>query len=165
MSETRAVFYHLTRLGLDETLLTVLSRACKAGWKVAVRGTDRAALEALDARLWGLGEAEAFLPHGIEGGRWDAAQPILLGKGPLAAGVRGLVLLDGAEADPAEVRGLERVWVLFDGNDQAQLDGARGLWSRLTAGGVAAQYWSDETGRWVMKVEKAGASATEGAQG
>ena len=161
MSALRAVFYHLTRLGLDEILLTVLTRARTAGWKVAVRGTDRAALEALDARLWSLSEGEAFLPHGIEGGPQDAAQPILLGMGPLAEGTCGLVLLDGAITDPAEILGLERVWVLFDGNDQTQLDGARGLWSGLTSGGIAAQYWSDETGRWVMKVEKTAAEAVE----
>ncbi|MGQ0610308.1 MAG: DNA polymerase III subunit chi [Paracoccaceae bacterium] len=159
MSAPRAVFYHLTRLGLDETLATILTRAHRTGWKVAVRGTARDALEALDARLWALCEGEAFLPHGLEGGPQDAAQPILLGTGALPEGARGLVLLDGAMTDPDEARGLERVWVLFDGNDPAQLDGARGLWRGLTTGGMAAQYWSDETGAWVMKVERpAGAS-------
>lgn len=154
MSAPRAVFYHLTRLGLDETLATILTRAHKTGWKVAVRGVDRAALEALDARLWALCEGEAFLPHGLEGGPQDTAQPILLGSGALPEGARGLVLLDGAVTDPDEARGLERVWVLFDGNDPAQLDGARGLWRGLTMGGMAAQYWSDETGVWAMKVER-----------
>ncbi len=160
MSAARAVFYHLTRLGMDETLAMILARAHKAGWKVAVRGTDRVALEALDARLWALCEGEAFLPHGLEGGPQDAAQTILLGTGALAAGTKGLVLLDGAVTDAQEARGLERVWVLFDGNDPAQLDGARGLWSGLTTGGMAAQYWSDETGVWVMKVERPATPAT-----
>lgn len=160
MSAPRAVFYHLTRLGLDETLATILTRAHKTGWKVAVRGVTRPALEALDARLWALCEGEAFLPHGLEGGPQDTAQPILLGTGALAAGTKGLVLLDGAVTDAEEARGLERVWVLFDGNDPAQLDGARGLWSGLTTGGMAAQYWSDETGVWVMKVERPATPAT-----
>lgn len=158
MSAARAVFYHLTRLGLDETLATVLARAHKAGWKVMVRSTDRSALEALDGRLWSLGAGESFVPHGLAGGAHDALQPILLGTGALPSGAHGLVLLDGAVTDADEARGLERVWVLFDGNDPARLDGARGIWSGLTAAGIAAQYWSDETGGWVMKVEKAGAA-------
>lgn len=155
----RAVFYHLTRSSLDETLLMILSRAGEAGWSVMVRGRDRAGMEALDARLWVAAGDDGFLPHGLEGGPQDADQPILLGTGALPAGARGLVLIDGAEASPQEARPLERVWVLFNGGDEGEVAAARGLWTRLTAGGLAAQYWTEESGRWAMKVEKAGSPA------
>ena len=49
----RAVFYHLTRSGLEETLLMILTRAQVAGWRVRVRGTGPARLEVLGRRLWG----------------------------------------------------------------------------------------------------------------
>ncbi len=156
MSGGRAVFYHLTRSGLEETLMMILTRAADAGWRVMVRGTDPARLQALDARLWMIGAEDGFLAHGLEGGTGDADQPVLLGIGALPAGARGLVLMDGAETDATEAAGLERVWVLFDGGDDVQVSGARGLWTRLTLGGMAAQYWSEETGKWAMKVEKAG---------
>ena len=154
MSGGRAVFYHLTRSGLEETLLMILTRANDAGWGVMVRGTDRARLQALDARLWMIGPEDGFLAHGVEGGPGDADQPVLLGIGALPPGARGLVLLDGAETEVPDAAGLERVWVLFDGADETQVFGARGLWTRLTQGGMAAQYWSEETGKWAMKVEK-----------
>jgi DNA polymerase-3 subunit chi len=65
-----------------------------------------------------------------------------------------LVLIDGAQTDAAEAGPLQRVWVLFDGGDEAQLAGARALWSKLTGAGLAAQYWSEDSGKWALKVEK-----------
>ena len=64
-----------------------------------------------------------------------------------------MVLLDGAETLAGE-EAMERLWVLFDGNDETALKAARGMWTRLTGLGMAAQYWSEETGRWVMKTER-----------
>lgn len=150
----RAVFYHLTRSGLEETLLMILSRARQTGWRVMVRGTNVAALNALDARLWVASGEDGFLPHGLEGGAFDGAQPILIGIGALDADRQGIVLIDGAETSALEAKELQRVWVLFDGGDEAQLTNARTLWTKLTGDGMAAQYWSEESGRWVMKVEK-----------
>ena len=75
-----AYFYHLTRAPLEQTLPMLLDKARQAGWRIAVRGVDRARLEWLDERLW-LGPEDGFLPHGLEGGPHDAAQPILLTTG------------------------------------------------------------------------------------
>jgi len=148
-----ALFYHLTRSGAEATLLTLLPRALSAGWRVMIRGGDGAALERLDARLW-LEPEDGFLPHGLAGGPHDADQPILLGQGAAVNGAQVLVLLDGAQVEADEARGLERVWTIFDGDDPAAVAQARGLWTRLTSGGISAQYWSEETGRWEKKAEK-----------
>ena len=115
-----------------------------------LRGTDRARLEGLDARLW-LGPEEGFLPHGLEGGPQDADQPVLLGLGPITNAAKALMLVDGAAVDVAEAEGLERVWILFDGYDEAAVAAARVQWKTLTAAGLAAQYWSEESGRWEKK--------------
>lgn len=149
------MFYHLTRSAPEETLAMLLPRALGQGWRVMIRGTDRAALERLDARLW-LDEAQPFLPHGMEGGKHDALQPVLLGQGPIANGAQGLFLIDGAETTAEEARPLDRVWLLFDGADGAQLAAARVKWKALTEAGLAAQYWSEESGRWEKKAEKGG---------
>jgi len=148
-----AMFYHLTRSGAEATLLTLLPRAMAAGWRVMIRGRDRAALDRLDARLWQDPE-DGFLPHGLEGGLHDADQPVLLGLGAAVNGAQALALIDGAEVTADEARGLERVWAIFDGDDPVAVAQARGLWTRLTAAGVSAQYWSEETGRWEKKAEK-----------
>lgn len=147
------MFYHLTRSAPEEALSGLLQRALAQGWRVMIRGTDRAALERLDSRLW-LDEAQPFLPHGLEGGAYDADQPVLLGTGAIANAAQGLFLIGGAETSADEARGLERVWLLFDGADGAQLAAARAKWKALTDAGLAAQYWSEESGRWEKKAEK-----------
>ena len=151
-----AMFYHMTRSTALATMQSILPRALSAGWKVMLRGTDAAALDALDLALWD-GAEDGFLPHGLQGGPHDADQPILLGQGGIGNGAQGLVLIDGAETDPAEAAALERVWVLFDAADPTALASARALWTRLTGAGIAAQYWSEDSGRWEKKLEKPGA--------
>jgi DNA polymerase-3 subunit chi len=148
------MFYHLTRSGAEQTLRLLLDRARGQGWRVMLRSADPAALIRLDTRLWQHPE-DAFIPHGLEGGPHDADQPVLLGQGPAVNGARGLMLLDGAEASLEEARDMERVWVVFDGEDPSQLARARAFWKQVTGAGIAAQYWSEEGGRWQMKAEKA----------
>lgn len=148
-----ALFYHLTRGPLERTLPQLLAKARAAGWRVAVRGTDAGWMEWLDERLW-LGPEDGFLPHGLAGGKHDADQPVLLTTAAdLPNRAVCLMAVDGAEVAPDEVTRLERVCVLFDGNDAAAVDRARGQWRALTQAGCAAQYWSEESGRWEKKAE------------
>jgi DNA polymerase III subunit chi len=150
------MLYHLTRSTAVETLQSLLPRALAQGWRVMVRGREMAALEQLDARLWLVPE-DGFLPHGLEGGAFDAEQPVLIGRGEAVNGAKALALVDGAEASLAEIAAMERVWMLFDGSDEARVAAAREQWKALTGAGVAAQYWSEEGGRWEKKAENAGA--------
>lgn len=154
---TQVLFYHLTRSPLEVTARAVLGKAWAAGWRVMLRGTDRATLAKLDAALW-LGPEDGFLPHGLDGGAQDGDQPILLGCGPIGNGAQTLMLVEGAVVDLAEARALERVWVLFDGGDEAAVSAARAQWKFLTGAGVAAQYWSEADGGWEKK--SSGAPAT-----
>jgi DNA polymerase-3 subunit chi len=147
------LFYHLTRSLPAETLGQLLPRALGQGWRAMVRGTDPAALDSLDAALWLAGGDGSFLPHGREGGPQDARQPILLGTGAPVNDARVLALIDGATVTDAEIARMERVWVLFDGNDPNRLQAARQQWKAVTTAGHAAQYWSEEGGRWEKKAE------------
>jgi DNA polymerase-3 subunit chi len=144
------MFYHLTTSGREDTARALLGRALGQGWRVMLRGTDDAQLQRLDMALWE-GPADAFLPHGVQGGAHDARQPILLGRGPIGNAAQALMAVDGAQVDPAEAAGLERVFILFDGHDPAAVDAARGQWKALTGAGLAAQYWSEDSGRWEKK--------------
>ena len=149
------MFFHLIQSAPADTLAINAPRALGQGWRVMVRGTDPAALDLLDQALWLKGGDDSFLPHGLEGGPQDADQPVLLGLGAPVNGAKVLALVDGAEATDAEIAALERVWVLFDGNDDSRLQAARGQWKAMTAAGHAAQYWSEESGRWEKKAESA----------
>jgi DNA polymerase-3 subunit chi len=152
------LFYHLTRSPVVDTARSILQRALKKDWRVMIRGTDRRALEELDAQLW-LGPQDDFLPHGMEGGPQDADQPVLIGLGSIGNAAQGLMLVDGAEPAPDELARLDRVWILFDGNHAARLQHARAQWAMLTEAGHSAQYWSEEAGRWEKKAEKVPPSA------
>lgn len=147
------MFYHLMQSAPADTLAINAPRALGQGWRVMVRGTDPAALERLDSQLWLGGGDDSFLPHGLEGGPHDADQPVLLGRGAPVNGAKVLALVDGAGAEDAEIAAMERVWVLFDGNDPDRLQAARLQWKAVTAAGHAAQYWSEDGGRWEKKAE------------
>ncbi len=148
-------FYHLTRSRLEAALPMLLERALGAGWRVAVRGPDAGRLRWLDEQLW-LRPEDGFLAHGIEGGPHDALQPVLLTTGPVPEGCACLMAFDGAEVEAGEVAATERACILFDGNDPAAVERARGQWKVLTGAGLAAQYWSEEGGRWQKKAEANG---------
>lgn len=146
-----ALFYHLTRSAPEDLVRLLVGRALAMGWRVAIRGTDQAALDRLDERLW-LEPEDGFLPHGLAGGPHDADQPVLLTRGQdVPNGAKALMLLDGAPTSAAEIAALERVWIVFDGGDATAVDHARGQWRDLTGAGAAAEYWSEESGRWQMK--------------
>lgn len=150
---TATRFYHLTQSDVDQTLATLTDRSLAAGWRVVVRGGNRARLEHLDRAMW-LGAEDGFLPHGLAGGPHDALQPVLLTDGAdLANAAQCLLTIDGAEVSPEECARLERVCILFDGNDPQAVSRARLQWKELTAAGVTAEYWSEESGRWQMKAK------------
>jgi len=147
-----AWFYHLTRSPVEATLAMLLPKAIGAGWRIAVRGTDRARLERLDEPLW---HGDGFLPHGLWGGAHDAEQPVLLTTEAGAAnGAACLMAVDGAEVAVDEALAFERVCLLFEGADAAAVEAARAQWRRLTEGGVPAVYWSEESGTWTKKAER-----------
>ncbi len=148
-----AFFYHLTQRSQADTLRMLLGKSLENGWRVAVRGTDLERLAVLDKALW-LGPEEAFLPHGLAGGEMDAQQPVLLTMGSESLNDANCIMsVDGAEITAKEVGAMERVCVLFDGNDNDALNTARRQWKMLKDAGASAQYWSEESGRWEKKAE------------
>lgn len=150
-----AFFYHLTQNPLEDTLPLLLEKATGAGWKIAVRGVEAARMDWLDQRLW-QGAEDSFFPHGQAGGEHDALQPILLTiDASLANGASCIMSVDGAQVSAEEVQAADRVCILFDGHDPEALSHARAQWKALTDAGCAAQYWSEESGRWEKKAEKA----------
>ena len=151
-------FYHLTRSPLEATLPALLTRSLAAGWRVAVRGTTQQRLDWLDAQLW-LGEG--FLPHGLAGGPHDADQPVLLTLSrKVANDATCLMLIDGAPFDVAELVPMVRTSVLFDGGDETAMVLARHQWKQVCDAGLAAHYWSDESGSWQKKATRVAAAPT-----
>lgn len=145
-----ALFYHLTGSPAESLLQVLIGKSLQAGWRVELRGTDRARMERLDQYLW---QGDGFLPHGMAGGPHDARQPVLITLPSQAAANAPacLLALDGAEVAPAEVQALQRACIIFDGAHAPAVEQARAQWRALGAAGVTAEYWADEGGRWQRK--------------
>ena len=144
---TEVLFYHLERASLDGVLPGLLEKTLERGWRAVVRAGTRERVEALDGHLWTYRD-ETFLPHGA-GGEGER-QPVWLTDGEDAPNdPHILFLVDGAEADPGSLDGLERCVMIFDGNDADAVTRARGFWKAAAAQGCETTYWrQSERGRW-----------------
>ena len=141
-----AYFYHLTRQPLEVALPALLEKASGAGWRIEVRGTSPERMQWLNDKLW-LGPDDGFLAHGLAGSDKDLHQPILLTTNA-ESGFACIMSVDGAIIEAQEVNDSQRVCILFDGLNETAMQQARGQWKTLTEAGCAAQYWSEESGRW-----------------
>lgn len=150
-------FYHLTHEPLERALPRLLCAAReKAGWRVKIRGGDPNVLAWLDEKLWLL-EDDSFLPHAMEGGVFDALQPILLGTAAGSANAAEcLMLIAGAGYEASDLDRHERVCLMFDGNDETALELAREQWRFAKAAGHVAKYQSQENGRWELRAQTGG---------
>lgn len=146
-----AVFYQLMGAAPETVLPQLLDRVLAQGWRVELRGPDRARMERIDLRLWGPGED--FRPHGLMGGEHDARQPVLLTWGSGTGGRDCLVALDGAPVTLDEVRAAHRVCILFDGGDEAALGAARRLWRSLASAGLPARYFERADAGWTLRAQ------------
>lgn len=146
----KALFYHLTRSPAEALLPVLLTKALSAGWRVELSAPDPDRLDRLDQQLW---QGDGFLPHGLSGGPHDARQPILLTlpDQPAANDPSCLMALDSAPVAPDRAQAVQRTCILFDGGDAQALERARAQWRELTAAGVEAEYWSEESGKWERK--------------
>ena len=139
---------------LASALPVILEKALERGWRACVQTLDDLRLKALDDLLWTF-KSEAFLPHATMRDGNAPAQPILLTTTADNANAAALrVYVEGAEIelDPAATP-YERVILMFDGGNEAELDAARRQWSRLKGQGFALAYWQQsEHGRWERKM-------------
>lgn len=145
-------FYHLTRSAAEVALVAIAEKALERGWQVGVVAPDQTQAEGLDQRLWVVSE-EGFVPHGLAGGPHDNLQPILIVGGVLPDARPCLMSVGGADLEIAALQAAERGCILFDGNDGTAVERARSQWRALTGAGLAAIYWSEESGRWQKKAE------------
>jgi DNA polymerase-3 subunit chi len=148
---TEILFYHLQGQKLESVLTPLLEKSLERGWKAIVHGTSEERIEALDAHLWTYRD-DGFLPHGTWREPDAALQPVLLtlnDGNPNAANVR--FLIEGAGVPP-DAENYARIVLVFDGDDEDALAGARAHWTDAKAKGFEATYWQpNEQGRWAKR--------------
>ncbi|MCQ8240977.1 DNA polymerase III subunit chi [Rhizosaccharibacter radicis] len=140
-------FYHLTRTGPEQALPRLLGRTLEAGKRAVVRCRDEEQVRAIDEALWRAPEPP-WLPHGTAALGFPELQPVwITADDEQPNGGSFLFLLDDVPvSDPAR---FERVFVLFDGNDDPALAAARRRWASWRDEGHALTYWRQEAGGWV----------------
>ena len=147
---TEVLFYHLERTRVEDVLPQLVQKTLGRGWRAVVQVGDSGLIKSLSDLLWQWRDDE-FLAHGSEADGNPQFQPVWLttsGENPNDANIRFLV--DGAQFDDAA--GLDRLIIVFDGNDDDALAAARERWKHVSAQGLTATYWQqDDRGRWIKK--------------
>jgi len=142
-------FYHLTRTSADKALPQLLGRTLKGGHRAVVICGSPERVEALDSALWLENEPD-WLPHGTAAMGEADLQPIwltVLDEAP--NGAKYLFLIDGANS--ARLEAFERVFDLFDGNDELAVQDARARWKAAKAAGHTLAYWQQGARGWEKK--------------
>ena len=150
---TEIWFYHLQRRPLERVLPSLLEKSLQRGWRAVLQASSPERLEALDEALWTYAD-DSFLAHGTARDGDAALQPVYLTLGvenPNAARLR--ILVEGADVaealDAAGAGPYERVILVFDGDDETELTGARAQWKKLKEQGRPTTYWrQNDDGRW-----------------
>jgi DNA polymerase-3 subunit chi len=142
-------FYHLLTTPLERALPRLLERASGQGHRIVIRAVSPERVEHLNALLWTYDDA-SFLPHGSGRDGNPAAQPIWLSdRAENPNGATILFLVDGVEAE--DMAAFARCIDMFDGNDEAAVEAARGRWRRAQAAGHVLTYWQQTASGWEKK--------------
>ncbi len=142
-------FYHLTRTGPEQALPPLLGRTLAAGQRAVVICGSEERVAALDTALWLTTEPD-WLPHGTATTGEADLQPIWLTTLDEAPnGARFLFLIDGGRT--VRLAEFDRVFDLFDGNDGAAVQAARGRWKDAKAAGHSLTYWQQRARGWEKK--------------
>ncbi len=148
---TDILFYHLERQPLERVLPVLLEKTLERGWRALVRTQTAERVQAIDECLWNYAE-ESFLPHASSGEPDPDIEPILVTCGSDEPNRPNILFLVDGSPLPDDIAPYERIVLMFDGNDEAALNGARGAWKDLRSRGLEGTYWQqNDGGRWEKK--------------
>jgi DNA polymerase-3 subunit chi len=145
---TEIGFYHLTRTGLLKALPQLLARTLAARQRALVLCRSPERVGELDRALWEA--AEPWLPHGTPADGDADLQPIWISTEPEAANQAKFLFLVDGNTD-ASLGDFERVFDLFDGNDQQAVAAARDRWRLAKSAGHTLTYWQQGARGWEKK--------------
>jgi DNA polymerase III subunit chi len=143
-------FYHLTRTTTDQALPPLLGRTLAAKQRAVIRCGTAERLAALDSALWLCSDPD-WLPHGSAATGKPTRQPIWLTEADEAPNeARFLFLIDGMSSE--RLAEYDRVFDLFDGNDETAVTAARRRWAAAKTAGHTLSYWQQAARGWEKKL-------------
>jgi DNA polymerase-3 subunit chi len=147
-------FYHLQRSTLETVLPKLLEKTRAAGKRALVMASSTKKTDQLANHLWTYDPA-GWLPHGSKKDGMPDEQPIWISDDGKAANENlnqadFLFLTDNAQT--TDVADFERIFVLFDGNNDYSLEQARAYWKTCDGDGHNLIYWQqNDRGGWDQK--------------
>jgi DNA polymerase III subunit chi len=141
---TETLFYHLERRALEDVLPGLVEKSRARGWKALIRADTADRADAIDSLLWTYDD-QSFLPHAQQGDGEARRQPVLITVEEGNANAAEIVFYVGGTqpADWADLSGLSRIVMLFDGRDEAALATARAAWKDAKSAGHDVTYWKE----------------------
>lgn len=148
---SRIDFYHLKKQSLEDVLPKLLNKAYGAEKRIMVKTTPET-VETVNAALWTYSD-ESFLPHGSKKDGFAEEQPIFIAESDdNTNNAEFLFLINGAETDTECAARFERVFNIFDGNNEEALQQARRMWKNYKDAGFEVCYWQQtDRGAWEQK--------------
>ena len=148
----RIDFYHLQKQSLEQVLPKLVEKAYATGTKIKIKIGNEARIEFINTLLWTYND-EAFIPHGSKKDGFAKEQPIWLSSeddNPNQAQM--LFLIDSASMALEKLKTFNRIFNIFDGNDEVALQQARVFWKEVSDAGLEKNYFQqDNTGHWNKK--------------
>ena len=143
-------FYQLKRHSVEKALLRLLEKAVAGGKRAVVRAASAEEAEALDTALWAV-DQDSFLPHGTKSTKSWETQPVFLTDTEDNPNKADFVfVLPGAPA--GELEAFERIFFIFEGDAEAQVEAARERWKAFKGKGGKLSYWTQtDSGKWEQK--------------
>ena len=144
-------FYHLSRTDMETVLLMLLKKTLAVGKKALILCPQPAA-SALDTDLW-TREPDSWFAHGLDDAEGQDIAQIWISTDMESNPIKAefVFLLHGSV--PANFDQFERVFNLFDGRSEAQVQHARDQWKNWGELDKAeCGYFAEtEDGRWEKK--------------
>ncbi|WP_019219663.1 DNA polymerase III subunit chi [Bartonella florencae] len=145
------LFYHLTQSKLGDILPRLVERALVRFSKVTIQCVSEEQRDAIDMRLWVYSD-EAFIGHGTQCDQYPNLQPVFLTTGqenPNDSKIR--FLIEGAVC--SDIEAYQRLVVIFDGQNDDQLNFARVQWKKYKMENHHLTYWQQTEDRcWEKQV-------------
>jgi DNA polymerase-3 subunit chi len=148
---TDILFYHLERQPLERVLPMLLEKTIERGWRALVRSVNPERVQAIDEFLWNYAD-ESFLAHAVDGEPDPSIEPIFVTQAMDEPNQPNVLFLVDGSLMPSDVAPYDRIVLMFDGNDETALNGARAAWKEVRSRGLEGTYWQqNESGRWEKK--------------
>ncbi|MCZ4280379.1 DNA polymerase III subunit chi [Kiloniella laminariae] len=145
-------FYHLTRTPLESALPKMLEKVLEREQRAVVLSGDEKRLAEIDQALWSY-RPDSFLPHGTKRDGLQGEHPIWLTVEPSEIKSADVIfLIHGASTDQLSDIKASLCAILFDGNNNVSVQGARSHWKSLKTADHDLTYWQQtERGGWEKK--------------